>query len=67
MIGLYSLRWSIARGAFWKKERDCIEITSKEWLKIFQRDEPNVEFLLSEKMPKMTESLFESVRPRRLF
>jgi hypothetical protein len=62
LIKIYSLRWSTARGAFWKLERDCFPETSQEWLAIFEKSEPNVKFLLAKKMPKMTTELFESMR-----
>lgn len=47
MIGLYSKRWSVAKGWHWKHERDCFETTADEWLRLFQTDESDVTFRLS--------------------
>ena len=52
MIALYSKRWSVAKGWHWKHERNCEESTSSAWLDVFQQDEPEVEFVLSNKKPK---------------
>lgn len=47
MIGLYSKRWSVAKGWHWKYERDCSEENIYEWLRVFQMDEPGVTFRFS--------------------
>lgn len=35
----------------WKLERTCAPETAEEWLKIFQKDEPEASFKLSRKKP----------------
>lgn len=47
---LWSARWSTAKGWFWKNERECID-TGADWLNVFQKNEQDVLFVLSEKMP----------------
>ena len=51
-IKLFSKRNSIARGWYWRLERDCQEDTANAWLEVFKADEPNVEFKLSYTTPK---------------
>lgn len=48
---LWSARWSTAQGWYWKHERECLPTTGSDWLTVFQRDEPEVLFKLSEKTP----------------
>lgn len=52
MIQLWSKRWSTARGWEWKLERKCSMEDSQEWLRVFKKGEPEVEFKLSNKKPK---------------
>lgn len=52
MINLWSKRHSIACGLHWKLERTCDPVTAGEWLALFQRDEPDVQFVLSERKPR---------------
>ncbi len=49
---LWSKRFSPARGWHWRQERDCLPNTASQWLDIFQRDEPGVEFILSDEKPR---------------
>lgn len=51
--GLYSKRYSHARGWYWKHERDVFGSEAKAWLEVFRRDEPNVEFVVSLNPPKV--------------
>ena len=50
---LWSKRYSHARGWHWKFERECYPNTANAWLGVFQQDEPDVEFVLSIKKPKV--------------
>lgn len=52
---LWSKRWSTARGEHWIIERLCEPATAEQWLEVFQKDEPTVEFKLSYKRPKIEE------------
>ena len=51
-LKLWSIRWSAAKGNHFRYERDVTEDDAKEWLKIFQADEPDVLFIVSAKKPK---------------
>jgi hypothetical protein len=53
MLKLWSRRFNIGHGNHWKLERECILETAIEWLKIFQKDEPNTYFILSVRKPKV--------------
>ena len=52
-VNLYSKRFSISRGWHWRIERICEADSSEKWLKIFSEDEPEIEFKLSKKLPKL--------------
>ncbi|MCK9530444.1 MAG: hypothetical protein M0R77_07775 [Gammaproteobacteria bacterium] len=52
-INLYSKRWSVARGLHWQLERECSKENAQAWLAVFQKDEPEIEFKLSKKKPKL--------------
>lgn len=52
-ITLWSKRYTFARGWHWKLERECDETTKEQWLKVFQESEPNIEFKLSNRKPKV--------------
>jgi hypothetical protein len=47
---LWSARWSTAKGYHWKHEGERGE-EANDWLAYFQKDEPEVLFVLSDKMP----------------
>lgn len=49
---LWSWRWTTSRGWLWCLERRCDATNSAEWLEVYQKDEPNVHFELSENQPK---------------
>lgn len=51
MTTLWSKRWSVADGAFWRRERECAADTAQAWLALFSRDEPHVKFVLADKAP----------------
>lgn len=51
MLFLYSKRWSTAKGWFWKLERDTLPENAESWLSIFRKEEPEIEFVVSEKQP----------------
>lgn len=53
ITNLWSKRWNPARGHHWKLERECSIENSFAWLEVFQKDEPDVEFKLSEKKPRI--------------
>jgi len=52
-VKIWSKRFSVAKGNHWVAERDCTESNAKEWLAIFQADEPNVLFLASNRKPSL--------------
>lgn len=56
-ISLWSLRQSIAWGWYWRKERDCQESTANDWLRVFRKDEPEIEFKLAKKCPALPKEL----------
>jgi len=58
MIKLWSLRNSIARGEHWVCERECLEATCNEWLAVFRKSEPEVNFVLATKRPKAPKNAF---------
>lgn len=37
---------------FWVHQRNCLDHEADQWLRIFQRDEPEEFFVLSKKEPK---------------
>ena len=49
---LWSYRWSFAHGWKWQLERECNIETSSQWLEVFKKDDPSIEFKLSNKKPK---------------
>jgi hypothetical protein len=52
-ISLWGLRHTFAWGWRWKKERDCYITTADEWLALFRKDEPLIQFILAKKKPKL--------------
>lgn len=50
-IGLWSLRWSAAKGEHWRHERQCLPDAGEGWLALYREDEPDVTFTLSETKP----------------
>jgi hypothetical protein len=53
MIKIWSLRYSPARGSYFVMERECLESTIQQWLKIYREDEPNVIFIGSKRKPPL--------------
>ena len=53
LMKLYSYRWSVAYGNHWKIEREVSDDTANDWLKVFQRDEPAVDFVVSKRKPRV--------------
>lgn len=51
-VGLWSLRWSAAKGWHWRHERQCYPGSEQAWLAVYQGDEPSVTFTLSLTKPK---------------
>lgn len=51
-LKLWSIRHTAAQGNHWKYERDVTLENHAEWRKIFEKDEPGVLFLVSERKPK---------------
>lgn len=45
---LWSKRMSVAYGWMWKHERDVTAETMLEWLLIFRKDEPGIDFVLTD-------------------
>jgi hypothetical protein len=52
MTTLWAKRHSVAYGWRWTHERQCSPDTAQEWLAVFQRDEPNISFALSDRKPR---------------
>lgn len=52
-INLYSKRWSVSNGLHWHLERECSMENAQGWLALFQKDEPEIEFKLAKKKPKI--------------
>ena len=52
-ISLWSYRWSFSHGWHWKYERTCHIDTSNQWLEVFKKDEPTIQFKLSKKKPRI--------------
>lgn len=50
---LWAKRWNVAHGVTWSKERSVTPDTAENWLAIFQKDEPEIEFRLSDKKPRV--------------
>jgi hypothetical protein len=51
-MNIYSRRWSVAFGDHWHLERRCApDDDMHRWLKVFQKDEPDVLFVLAERRP----------------
>lgn len=50
-LTLWSLRTNPARGNHWVAEREVSEATARQWLAVFERDEPGVLFLASARRP----------------
>lgn len=50
---IWSKRDSVAKGLHWQHERDCLDETAEQWISLFKKDEPTVEFVFSDKRPKM--------------
>jgi hypothetical protein len=38
---------------YWELARQCAVINASHWLHVLQRDEPNVQFVLSRRKPKL--------------
>lgn len=57
---IYSARWTAAKGWHWNKERECENGTVTQWLDIFRKDEPNVEFVSGKKAPKYPAKAIQS-------
>jgi len=49
---LWSKRYSVARGWYWKYERDVTDFSADGWVEIYEKDEPNVEFRVSVQKPR---------------
>jgi hypothetical protein len=49
---LWSKRFSTAQGHHWKIERECLQETAQQWLEVFQKDEPDVKFVISSNKPR---------------
>jgi len=50
-LKLWSKRWNASAGLHWRLERECTEETAKQWLAIFQKDELDTIFVVSEHKP----------------
>lgn len=50
-LSLWSRRHSAARGYHWRQEREVTEATAQDWLDIFEKDEPGVQFVVSAHRP----------------
>lgn len=54
MIKLWSKRFDSAYGWRWHIERECCSETAKQWLDVFSKDEPHIEFKLSVNKPRIS-------------
>jgi len=52
-LTLWSLRTNAARGNHFVAERQVTEENAQEWLAVFRKDEPNVQFLATPRKPKL--------------
>lgn len=50
---LWSLRNRPSGGKWWVYERDVQPEDAKAWLYVFEKDEPEIVFLISSKKPKL--------------
>lgn len=51
--GLWKKEFSAAHGWRWIKMRDCDRATAPEWRAVFEADEPQSQFVISDKRPKL--------------
>jgi hypothetical protein len=51
MTAIWAWRFSVSRGWQWIRERDCDEESAAQWLAVFQRDEPGIEFRVATRKP----------------
>lgn len=58
---LWALRFSFARGWQWVKQREVSIANAEAWLKNFKKDEPEIEFQISKKAPKITSKKLASI------
>ena len=49
---LWAKRYSTAWGWHWVIQREVMTETADSWLNVFRKDEPSIEFLVSNKKPK---------------
>lgn len=49
---LWSKRWSVAKGWHWQVDRYCFKSEAQGWLEVFKKDEPEIEFVISNRTPK---------------
>lgn len=52
---LWSARWSTAKGYFWQHERECEQENTLAWMKVYQKDEPEIHFVICDKKPSLKE------------
>ena len=52
-VGLWSLRYSAAKGMHVVHERNVIASSADDWLRVFRQDEPDVRFAVSEERPSV--------------
>ena len=50
---LWALRTSVARGKEYVPARKVTDATAQQWLETYQKDEPDVTFVVSDKKPKV--------------
>jgi hypothetical protein len=50
---IWSLRWTVARGWAYVKERECTPETAVYWLALYKGDEPEVTFRAAAKAPRL--------------
>lgn len=51
-IGLWRKEWSVTRGWQWIKQRDCARESAQDWLDCYLADDPNGQYMISERRPK---------------
>jgi hypothetical protein len=50
---LWAYRFSIAYGWQWYPQRGCTPETGKQWLAVFQKDEPDIAFKVAINQPRV--------------
>lgn len=66
-LTLWRLTWSHCSGVYWLAMRLCDADAAREWLQIFQNDEPGATFHLSARRPQLPDNAREIARHPAVF